>query len=194
MTRDEFLRRLGRGLADLPPEAVASILSDYEGYFADGFQAGRSEGDLALALGDPRRLADELRLDVNARSWQSDRTLRTGVRTAAGALGLVVADVLSLLPLGIAVLLCVAGLLAASVVSLAGLFVLVSAPFDEPIGGPAAAILQGVGLMAGGAAGVAAFMLASLRLLDALSWYVRIHRRVLRPILPRALARSGQAS
>ncbi len=34
MTRDEFLRRLNRGLAGGPPDAIADIVSDYEAHFA----------------------------------------------------------------------------------------------------------------------------------------------------------------
>lgn len=194
MTRDKFMRQLRRGLVGMPAESIATITSDYESYFADGLQAGRSETSLTLALGDPRRIAAELRLDATARQWEAARTVRSGVRTVVAALSLLTVDVLSLLPVGLAVLLCALGLFGAFVVLLAGGFVLVVGPWDNPPGGTAAAILQGLGLIAGAISAAALILLVSLRLIDALAWYGQVHRRVFRPLLPRTIAAAGEDS
>lgn len=191
MTRDEFMRQLRRGLVGMPAESIATITSDYESYFADGLQAGRSETSLTLALGDPCRIAAELRLDATARQWEAARTVRSGVRTVVAAVSLLTVDVLSLLPVGLAVLLCALGLFGAFVVLLAGGFVLVAGPWDNPPGGTAAAILQGLGLIAGAISAAALLLLVSLRLIDALAWYGQVHRRVFRPLLPRTIAAAG---
>ncbi len=57
MNRDAFLRGLSDGLAGLPAREVEEILDDYSAYFDEGLAAGRSEADVAAALGDPARLA-----------------------------------------------------------------------------------------------------------------------------------------
>jgi len=195
MTRMEFMRRLQRGLRGAPREVLAAIVLDYEGYFDDGVRAGRSEAELALALGDPGRVASELRLEVDARQWEADRTMAVGLRIAAGALGLALVDSLLLGPLCLAVILCAAGILSTIALALAGCYVLVISPFDDPAGGLAAAILHGIGLIAGGVAGAAGLSLASTWLIDALSWYGRVHRRAFRPLfLPQKTNNSGQPS
>ena len=57
MTRQAFMARLREGLRGLPVQAQADISADYEAHFAEGEAAGRSEADVAAALGDPGRLA-----------------------------------------------------------------------------------------------------------------------------------------
>ena len=57
MNRAEFLARLRRGLVGLPAATANEIVNDYEAHFADGAAAGRSEAEVAEALGDPDRLS-----------------------------------------------------------------------------------------------------------------------------------------
>ena len=99
VSRAEFILRLKTGLRGLSAEASAEILADYESYFAEGAQAGRAEAELTRALGDPSRLAAELRLDFDVRRWQQDRSARSAVRMIAGVLSLGVLDLLVLAPL-----------------------------------------------------------------------------------------------
>ncbi|MFI4975569.1 MAG: GIN domain-containing protein [Caulobacterales bacterium] len=75
MTRDDFIAGLRRGLAGLPPESVDDIIADYQAHFADGLAAGRTEDQVAEALGDPERLARELRAaaGAGAASWDDGR-------------------------------------------------------------------------------------------------------------------------
>ena len=61
MTRLEFLETLRRRLAGLPEAEIDDLLADYATHFADGMAAGRSEAEIAQALGDPMRLARERR-------------------------------------------------------------------------------------------------------------------------------------
>ena len=57
MTRQAFMARLLEGLRGLPPTIQADIVADYNNHFNEGAAAGRSEADVAAALGDPGRLA-----------------------------------------------------------------------------------------------------------------------------------------
>jgi uncharacterized membrane protein len=194
MSRADFVARLKSGLRGLSPEASAEILADYESYFAEGAQAGRAEEELTRGLGDPSRLAAELRLDFDVRRWQEDRSARSAIRMVAGVLGLGALDLLLLAPLGVAVIGCVLGLVFALGVVLFGGYLLVTGPFDAPVGGPAAAILRGVSFIAAGLAGAAASSLLALGLAHALAWHARAHRVLLRPLSPRRVAAGGCAS
>ena len=86
MTRDEFMGRLRRGLVGLPTAAAADIASDYEAHFEDGAAAGRSEAEVAAALGDPDRLARELRAESTARRWTQEQNPSAAVGAVFGLL------------------------------------------------------------------------------------------------------------
>ena len=60
MTRAAFLARLREGLRGLPPQTVNEVIVDYDTHFTDGVSDGRTEEDVAQALGDPSRLASRL--------------------------------------------------------------------------------------------------------------------------------------
>src|SRR5215510_12712631 len=67
MNRNMLLSHLRAGLSGLPQQDADDIIKDYESHFADGAAAGRSEEDVAAALGDPDRLAKELRAEFSLR-------------------------------------------------------------------------------------------------------------------------------
>jgi len=181
MMRAEFIARLRRGLEGVPAEAAAAIVDDYEGYFADGRQAGRSEEQLALALGDPAQLAAELRLEADISRWQHTRSRGAALRTVAGVLGLLALDGLLMLPLALVALLVAAGFVLAALAVVYGAFTLTFGLFDEPAGGMLAAVLNGIGRVAGGVAGITFCALLTGLLADGCARYARTHRRFLRP-------------
>ena len=53
----------------------------------------------------------------------------------------------------------------------------------SPPGGPATAILGGIGFMAGAASAGAVLTIISIGLMNALVWYGRLHYRLLKPAL-----------
>ena len=122
MTRQEFLDTLRRRLSGLPSSEIDELIADYATHFADGKAAGRSEEDIAAALGDPMRLARELRAEAGLRRWETARTPANFFAVLFGFLALIAVDFMFLLPLlgalalftlvaGIVVLaLCLAGL------------------------------------------------------------------------------------
>jgi len=59
MQKDEYLRTLTRALSPLPEVERREILADYEEHFLIGITAGRTESDIAAALGDPRSIGRE---------------------------------------------------------------------------------------------------------------------------------------
>ena len=75
MDRDTFLCILNDGLEGLAAREVDDILADYVAYFDEAHASGRSEQEVAAALGDPRRLARELRAESGLRRWENHRSL-----------------------------------------------------------------------------------------------------------------------
>src|SRR5476651_1400795 len=99
MTQAEFLDTLRRRLSGLPPSEIDELLGDYAAHFADGRAAGRSEEEIAAALGDPMRLARELRAEAGFRRWEADRTPANFFAVLFGFLALMAVDFVFLLPL-----------------------------------------------------------------------------------------------
>jgi len=61
MSRALFIAKLEEGLAGLPQPEIDEIVSDYAHHFAEAAAAGQSDDDIVARLGDPARLAQELR-------------------------------------------------------------------------------------------------------------------------------------
>src|SRR5258708_38684995 len=121
MTKAEFLDTLRRRLAGLPLSEIDELVGDYATHFADGMAAGRSEAEIAEALGDPMRLARELRAEAGFPRWEQAPTPGNFFAVLFGLPALIAVDFVFLLPLlgrlalftflaGLAMLgLCVAG-------------------------------------------------------------------------------------
>lgn len=184
MTRQAFMARLRDGLRGLPPQTVADIVADYETHFTDGADAGRSEADVAAALGDPDRLARELRAETGLKRWEEQRSPSGAAAAVFAVLGLGAIDVLILLP----ILMAVAGVLfgltiGAIAVFFGGGMLFAVGPFTNPPGGVVAVMFAGLGLMAGAASAGAILTMIGIGLTNALVWYGRLHYRLLKPAL-----------
>ena len=186
MNRAEFMSRLRQGLTDLPRTAAEEIIADYEAHFQEAQAAGRSEEEVAAALGDPERLARELRAEAGLRHWEIHRTPGALLAAIVSLGGLLALDVLILLPF-----LCVFGILSfvAGVVlfgiGIAGLAVLLSGLFHwmgaAGLAVGASRVLAGIGLL-GGSIGFAALGWLVLEgIVKLLGNYARLHYRVLKP-------------
>jgi uncharacterized membrane protein len=188
MTRQEFIDRLRMGLSGLPAKAKAEIVADYEAHFAEAGAAGRSEAEVADALGDPGRLARELRAEIGLKRWEEERNPSAAVGAIFAVLGLGAIDILVLLPILMGVAGALFGLIVAAVaVFFAGGFVFAAGPFLDPPGGTAAALLGGIGLMALATSVGAILTLIVIGLVNVLVWYGRLHYRLLKPAIePRA--------
>jgi uncharacterized membrane protein len=184
MTRQEFIDRLRAGLAGLPPTAIVELTADYETHFSEGVAAGRTEAEVAAALGDPDRLARELRAEAGLRRWETERNPSAAANAVFAVLGLGAVDLLVLFP----VLLWVAGVLLGAFIAAVALFgagaVLMVAGPVVVHGGPVAALgLGGLGIMAGGTCLGAVATIVTIGAVNALVWYGRLHMNLLRPAL-----------
>jgi len=184
MTRQAFLARLRDGLRGLPAQAISDIMADYEAHFADGAAAGRSEDEVAAALGNPDRLAREIRAESSLTRWREERSPSAAAGAVFAVLGLGAIDILFLLPILMGVVVTLIALFVVAVVMFfVGAFALAAGPFVDPPGGPAAAVLAGIGIMAGSASAGAILTIVSIGLMNALVWYGRLHYRLLKPAL-----------
>ena len=184
MSRQGFMSKLREGLRGLPQKAIDDIAADYEAHFTEGEAAGRTEAEVAEALGDPARLARELRAEADLKRWEEQRNPSAAASAIFAVLGLGALDVLILLP----ILLSIAGTLfgfaiAALVCFAAGAVIFAAGPFIA-VGAPIGALmLAGLGLMAGASSIGAVTTLVTIAFVNGLVWYGRLHMRLLKPAL-----------
>jgi uncharacterized membrane protein len=98
MNRASFLAELRMGLSGLPSPEIEETVADYDAHFSEGMAAGRSEAAIANALGDPARLAKELRAEAGFRRWESERSAGSLVGAVIALLGLATLDLIFLVP------------------------------------------------------------------------------------------------
>ena len=184
MTRADFMVKLRGGLAGLPAATIEDVAADYETHFVDALAAGRSEQDVADALGNPGRLARELRAEAGLKKWEEQKNPSAAAAAVFAVLGLGAIDILVLLPIVMSVI----GTLFALFISafaclIAGAAVLAAGPFFDPPGGPMTPILAGLGMMAASTCLGAITTIVTIGLVNALVWYGRLHYRLLKPAI-----------
>jgi uncharacterized membrane protein len=184
MSRAAFIERLRQGLAGMPAATIDDIVADYQGHFAEGEAAGRSEAEVAAALGDPDRLARELKLEQGIKRWEAEKNPSAAIGAVIAVLGLGAIDIIILLPILMGVVGTLIGLYVAAVVLFfVGCGVLTAGPFFSPIGGPFVPVLGGLGLMASQVFVISILTLITIGLVNALIWYARLHYQLLKPAI-----------
>jgi uncharacterized membrane protein len=184
MTRAEFIDRLKEGLVGLPTATANDIIADYQTHFDDGIAAGRTEAEVATALGDPIRLARELKAEAGIQRWHQEKNPSAAAAAVFAVLGLGAIDIIVLLPILMGVLAAMFGFFIAVIAGLfGGAMVFAAGPFAGPPGGPLTAILLGIGIMAISIFVGALLTMASVGLVNLLVWYGRLHYRLLKPAL-----------
>lgn len=179
-----FLATLRAGLRGASPEAVDDIVADYASHFEVGAIKGRSEEDIAAALGDPLTLADELRVEMRIETWEKKRSPAAAAKLIAGIIGLgVVNAVLAFVALPL-ICLFVFVVIAGIVSTFAAGVWLIFAGASLGLG-QALSLLAGAGLVFAAIAFGALLALLLLALVSGLARYARLHYRL--------LPRSGQS-
>ncbi|MGE4305448.1 MAG: DUF1700 domain-containing protein [Novosphingobium sp.] len=184
MKHNEFIKRLKAGLKGMPQNDIDEIVGDYEDHFEAGLADGRSEEEVADALGNPARLARELRFEAGFRNWEADRSPSSAMAAILAFMGLATIDILILLPIVLPIIGVVAALFVAVVaVFISGGFVFIVGPFSGFPGGWLVALLAGLGIMSGSVAAGALLTLISIWVINALMWFGRLHYRVIQPAI-----------
>ena len=181
MTRSEFLQTLRRRLTGMPADEVDDVVADYESHFAEGAAAGRSEDEIAAALGDPIRLARELRAEAGFRRWEAERTPANFLAALFGLLALLAVDFVLLLPvLGT---LCFAALIAGIVamsLCLAGIGLIINLGDADALGlRTLTRITGGISMLGFGVGGGALLLLLGDWIVRVLGRFARLHYTLL---------------
>jgi uncharacterized membrane protein len=179
MNRAHFMAQLRDGLAGLHHTDIGDIVTDYERHFADGAADGRTEQEVAAALGDPARLARELRAEVGFKRWEENRSAGNFMGVVLALLGLATIDLIILLPLLCALAAIFFGLSVACLGCIVGgAFLLVSLLWGGVMGNVPAQALIGVGLISGAVGGGALLLLLMDMIAKLLIRYARLHFRL----------------
>jgi uncharacterized membrane protein len=185
MNRSDFLLTLRAGLTGLPAADIDDILADYTAYFDEAHAAGRSEENVADALGDPSRLARELRAETGLRRWEDHHSLRNSATALLALGGLAAVDLFFLLPLLIVVTLAMLmfGLVifAFGLVGLGLLLSVVKVGHYVSVGAMVMRALTGIGIFSAGVGCGAVLLLALNAAVRMLGRYARLHYRLLKP-------------
>lgn len=182
MNRATFMMQLRRGLAGLPQNEIEDICADYEVHFSEGAAHGRSEDDVAAALGDPSRLTRELRAEVGFKRWEQDRSAGNFLGVVLALLGLATIDIVFLFPILCAMAGIVFGFAVAFLaLTVAGVFLLfnILPIFDHAISNLALQAVVATGLLGGGIGGGALLILILDWIARMLVRYARLHYRLL---------------
>jgi uncharacterized membrane protein len=184
MTREEFMAKLRRGLNGLSPESQAEAVADYNAHFDEALAAGRSEEEAAAALGDPERLARELKTESGLKRWEANKSPSNAAGAIAGLIGLGALDLIILLPLLMSVLSVIFSLYMALIaVFFGGGVLMVAGPFISDLTNPRLAVIAGIGMVSGATFAGAILTLISVGLINAIVWYGRLHFRLLKPAI-----------
>ena len=188
MTQAEFLSVLRRRLAGMPPSEIDEVIADCAAHFADGMAMGRSEADIAAALGDPIRLARELRAEAGFRRWEDAPTPANFVAVILGLLALMTVDFVFVAPLlaGLALFTFVAGIIVLAL-CLAGLLQMLHLfHWHHPVLvlDSLSRALRGIGLLGFGIGGGALLLLLLDFVVRALGKFARMHYTLLHRVGP----------
>ena len=185
MNSEAFLRTLRAGLAGLSQQEIEEIIADYAAHFAEASASGRSEAEVAEALGDPARLARELRAETGLRRFEAHRSFANLVTAMLALAGLAAVDILFLLPLLLVVAAVTLGLgIGLVALGAVGVHMIFGAVFFGHGGSIVGAVIRfvvGIGLIACLVAGGSLLLLGLGAGVRMLGHYVRLHYRLLDP-------------
>jgi uncharacterized membrane protein len=182
MNRAHFMAQLRDGLSGLHHTDINEIVADYESHFADGAADGRTQEEVAAALGDPTRLARELRAEIGFRRWEENRSAGNFMGVVLALLGLATIDFIILLPLLCGLAAVFFGLSLACLGCIVGgsflLFNLLPFGWHGIMGNAAMQLLVGLGLVSGAIGGGALLLLLMDVIAKLLIRYARLHFRL----------------
>ncbi|TPJ82220.1 DUF1700 domain-containing protein [Mesorhizobium sp. B2-6-2] len=188
MTKDAFLQTLRQGLAGLPVHEIDGIVGDYSAHFADA--SGRGEAEVAAALGDPARLARELRAEAGLRRFEAHWSMSNMLAATLALAGLAFVDLVLLLPLLLTAIILGIGLgITLVAIGALGIKIILSTLLFDPAGTLMAVLGRlfiGAGLVGGFIGGGALLLLGFSAGLRVVGRYARLHSRLARPDRDRA--------
>ncbi len=98
MSRNEFLSILEHSLGSMSQEDKNDVLYDYKEHFNSGMSEGKTEEEICSALGDPKAIARQYRVEHIVRQADQNRTAGNIVRAVFAALSLGFLNLVFILP------------------------------------------------------------------------------------------------
>jgi len=179
MNRAHFMAQLRDGLAGLHHSDINDIVADYESHFADGATDGRTQEEVAAALGDPARLARELRAEIGFKRWEENRSPGNFLGVVLALLGLATIDFIILLPFLCFLAALFFGLAVACLgMVVGGAFLLFNLLWGGVMGNTGMQLLVALGLISGAIGGGALLLLLMDIIAKLLIRYARLHFRL----------------
>ncbi|HHV97411.1 MAG TPA: DUF1700 domain-containing protein [Clostridiaceae bacterium] len=81
----DFINRLKKCLADLPPEEIGKAVSYYEEYLNDACDAGKDIDDILARMDPPEKIAEIIKMESNINHAQNNPGLRNFTRVLQNA-------------------------------------------------------------------------------------------------------------
>ncbi len=184
MNRQTFLEILRKGLNGLPSDEISDIIGDYKAHFDDSEMSGRQEAEVAAALGNPSKIARELKANWELRRFEAQRTIPNMLTAGLALLGLAALDIFVLLPmLFVVCVIAICANIALIGLGIFGLKIALSSALGAQTESSAVAMgdfLIGAGLISGAVALGAIMLLALGAAIQGVGRYARLHFQLLR--------------
>ena len=179
------MQTLRRGLKGLPSHEIDEIVEDYAAHFAESEISGRQQSEVAAALGDPARIARELKADAGLRRFETQWSVSNMLAAAVALAGLAILDVILLLPMLFIMITAILGFaVALAAIGTFGLKIILTAVIFQS-GSTLATILGnvfiGLGLISAFIGGGALLLLAVGSGIRLFGRYARLHFKLATP-------------
>ncbi len=87
MNKNKFLNGLKKSLKALPSKEIEEIVTDYNSYFDEGIQSGKTESEVLEALGDYKSIARQHKENYIDKEIKGEKFLQHIFRTGIPAFG-----------------------------------------------------------------------------------------------------------
>ena len=88
MTRQEFVEELSKELRELPDKERLDIIADHTALFLQGVRQGKSEEEIAAALGNPQEVARRILAEYRIQQAQANTSVGNLSRAVVAAISL----------------------------------------------------------------------------------------------------------
>jgi len=189
MNRVEFLRELKKTISSMTSSEKEDIVRDYEEHFDAGSREGKTEEEIARALGNPRVIGRAYKMDTLLQEGEKKHTFGSTTRAVFASLGLGIFNAIFVVGPYAGLVGALAGLWAASFAIAAGGFAAVLAvpfrfllPSFVSLGGmsPLFVLFTGIGVCALGVLTAIGMVKLSKCFFAMTVRYLRFNLRVIR--------------
>lgn len=80
MKKDRWIEELSIALGSMDENEKEEIINDYIEYFYDALESGRSEEEITESLGNPKKIAKELKADYFIKETKKNMTFKNSIR------------------------------------------------------------------------------------------------------------------